>query len=105
MKLLKEAYGHINFVILGVYIDDIIPLSNNPVLLKAEKGALCERLEIIDEGEIHYLLGLSVKQDRACRTLTISQPNYVENVLEKFGMVNCKSFLLHLSWQLVYQLN
>lgn len=89
-KSVKEANDHISFVILGVYVDDIIPVSNNPVLLKAEKAALCERFEMIDQGEIHYLLGMSIKRDRECRTLTISQANYVERVLRKFGMENCK---------------
>ena len=35
------------------------PVSNNHALLKAEKAALCERFETIDQGEIHYLLGMS----------------------------------------------
>ena len=91
LKSMKEANGRISFVILGVYVDDIIPVSNNPALLKAEKGALCERFEMIDQGEIHYLLGMSIKRDRENRTLLISQPNYVEKVLRKFGMENCKS--------------
>ena len=91
VKSVKEANGRISFVILGVYVDDIIPFSNNPALLKAEKAALCERFEMIDQGEIHHLLGMSIKRDRENRTLMISQPNYVENVLSKFGMENCKS--------------
>ena len=90
VKSVKEANDRISFVILGVYVDDIIPVSNNPVLLKAEKAALCERFEMVDQGEIHYLLGMSIKRDRECRTLTISQTNYVEKVLRKFGMENCK---------------
>ena len=90
VKSVKEADGHISFVILGVYVDDIIPVSSDPALLKAEKAALCERFEMIDQGEIHYLLGMSIKRDRESRTLMISQPNYVEKVLRKFGMENCK---------------
>ena len=90
VKSVKEANDRISFVILGVYVDDIIPVSNNPVLLKAEKAALCERFEMVDQGEIHYLLGMSIKRDRECRTLTISQTNYIEKVLRKFGMENCK---------------
>ena len=50
VKSVKEANDRISFVILGVYVDDIIPVSNNPVLLKAEKAALCERFEMIDQG-------------------------------------------------------
>ena len=90
VKSVKEANDRISFVILGVYVDDIIPVSNNPALLKAEKAALCERFEMVDQGEIHYLLGMSIKRDRESRTLTISQTNYVEKVLRKFGMENCK---------------
>ena len=90
VKSMKVVNGHISFVILGVYVDDIIPVSNDTALLKAEKAALCERFEMVDQGEIHYLLGMSIKRDRESRTLTISQPNYVEKVLRKFGMENCK---------------
>ena len=56
-----KANGCISFVIMGVYVDEIIPVSNNHALLKAEKAALCERFETIDQGEIHYLLGMSIK--------------------------------------------
>ena len=90
VKSVKEADGHISFVIMGVYVDDIIPISNNPALLKAEKAALCERFEMTDLGEIHYLLGMSINRDRESRTLTVSQPNYLDKVLKKFGMENCK---------------
>ena len=61
VKSVKEANGHISFVILGVYVDNIIPVSNDNAMLKAEKATLCERFEMIDQGEIHYLLGLSIK--------------------------------------------
>ena len=64
VKSVKEANGHISLVILGVYVDDIIPVSNDPAMLNAEKAALCERFEMIDQGEIHYLLGLSIERDR-----------------------------------------
>ena len=76
-------------MLMGVYVDDIIPVLNNPALPKAEKAALCERFEMTDLGEIHYLLGMSIKRDRESRTLTISQPNYLDKVLKKFGMQNC----------------
>ena len=64
VKSVKEANRHISFVILGVHVCDIIPVSNDPAMLKAEKAALCERFEMTDKGEIHYLLGLSIKRER-----------------------------------------
>ena len=64
VKSVKEANDLISFVTLGVYVHDIIPVSNKLPLLKAEKDVLCERFEMIDQGEIHYLLGVSIKWDR-----------------------------------------
>jgi hypothetical protein len=43
-----------------------------------------------DLGEAHYVLGIQIDRNRAARTLTISQCEYVHNVLERFGMTDCK---------------
>ena len=89
-KSKKAADGHISYVILGVYVDDLVPVSNDPAMLKEEKAALCNKFEMVDQGEIHYLLGMSIKRDRKLRTLTINQPTYLEKVLKRFGMEHCK---------------
>ena len=90
IKTVKEDDGKISFVILGVYVDDIIPISNNTEMLLSEKQNICNQYEMVDNGEISYCLGLSIKRDRVNKVLTISQPNYVEDVLVKFGMQNCR---------------
>ena len=82
-KLLTDTFS---YVVLGVYVDDLVPVSNDPAMLKEEKAALCNKFEMVDQGEIHYLLGMSIKRDRKLRTLTISQPTYLEKVLKRFGM-------------------
>ena len=79
-----------SFVIMGVYVDDFIPVSNDTELMIAEKAALSKRFDLVDNGNIEYFLGMLVKRDREKLTLTISQPNYVETVLAKFGMSLCK---------------
>ena len=43
-----------------------------------------------DQGEIHYCLGMSIKRDREAKVLTISQKSYLENILKKFQMFDCK---------------
>ena len=78
------------FVIMAVYVDDIIPISNNTELLRAEKEAICKQFKMVDNGAIEYFLGMMIKRDREQRTLSISQPNYIESVLAKFGMSECK---------------
>ena len=85
---IKVASG--SFVIMGVYVDDFIPVSNNVELMKAEKAALAEKFELVDNGNIDYFLKMAITRDRPNRTLMISQPNYVETILAKFGMLECK---------------
>ncbi len=93
VKLVKEANGRISVVILGVYIDDIIQVLNNPALLSWKQRKLHYVKDLRWPIKVKYtdfLLGMSIKRDRGHRTLTISQPNYLDKVLKKFGMENRK---------------
>ena len=55
-------------------------------MLNADKETLCRRFEMVDKGEVHHVLGMSIEQDRKGNTLFVSQPKYIENVLQRFGM-------------------
>ena len=90
VKSVRNDDGHISFVILGVYVDDLIPVSNDIDMLNSEKEALCQRFKMDDRGEAHYLLGMLIKRDRRAKTLSISQQSYTEKVLKRFGMESCK---------------
>ena len=59
-------------------------------MLREEKIALSKRFKVEDLGKVYHILGMSVKKDRKSGTLTISQPKYLEGVLKKFNMENCK---------------
>ena len=78
-----------HFVILAVYVDDVVPISDDVGILASEKAKLKERFVMVDNGEIDYLLGLLIKRDRNERKLSISQPCYLENILERFNMTSC----------------
>jgi hypothetical protein len=41
-------------------------------------------------GELHYCLGVGFARDRAARTITLNQAKYMEEVLKRFGMEDCK---------------
>ena len=65
-----------------------------PVMLKCSKqrkNSLCREFEmVVDLGEIHFILGMTIKRGRATRTLTISQGQYLRDLLKRFGMEECK---------------
>ena len=73
-----------------MYVDDIIPVSNDIDMLNAEKDMLCKHFEMTDQGEIHFLLGMTIKRDRESKTLFINKEKYIESVLDRFDMAECK---------------
>ncbi len=90
MKSVKRKDGKIDLVIIALYVDDILFFSNNTKMLKEEKLALAKRFKVEDLGELHYVLGMSVKRNHRLRTLSIGQTKYLEGVLKRFDMENCK---------------
>ena len=90
IKSVKRQNGKIDFVILSLHVDDILLFSNDVGMLNEEKKSLGRRFKIEDLGEVNQVLGMLVKRDRKSRILTISQPKYLEGVLKRFNMENCK---------------
>ena len=89
VKIIRDENGG-QFVIHVVYVDDIIPISNNLTMLETEKTLLCDKFEMVDNGEAHYVLGMTIRRNRDMKTLSISQTSYLEGVLKKFNMNECK---------------
>jgi hypothetical protein len=73
-----------------VYVDDLIMMANNMVMMDKLKCKLEAEYDMIDLGELHHCLGIEFKRDRAARTITVSQKHFIEEVLERFGMQDCK---------------
>ena len=71
--------------VITIYVDDMLLFSNNVDMLKREKSAIGKRFHVEDLGE------LSVKRNRRLRTLSISQKTYLQGILKRFDMENCKS--------------
>jgi hypothetical protein len=50
------------------------------------KNDLTHEFDLTDLGEIHYILGLLVTQDRVNRHIYLNQTGYIETILKRFGM-------------------
>ena len=77
------------YVLLAIYVDDILIASNNTSMLQKEKVQLSEKFDVVDQGEAHYILGIPIKRNRSAGTMSLSQPMYIENILKRFKMENC----------------
>ena len=45
---------------------------------------------MVDQGEITFCLGMSINRDRVKGIIDINQTTYLENVLKRFNMFDCK---------------
>jgi hypothetical protein len=59
-------------------------------ILKWLKSRLEDEFEMSDLGGLHYCLGVEFERDHANRTITMSQSKYIEEVLKRFNMEECK---------------
>ena len=85
----EKIEGEEYFIIFVVYVDDMIPISNNTDLLLREKSKIRRRFAMVDNGDVGHLLGMQIMRDRTRRMLTISQKCYFEGILSRFNMENC----------------
>ena len=84
----RRMDGHVIFVAL--YVDDLLLISDSLPTLATLKRDLSNRFEMADLGEVQYILGLQVTRDRARRTLSLSQAEYVRRLLERYGMLTSR---------------
>ena len=74
-------------VLILVWVDDIIVAASNEVLLKNVKESLSDRFRMKDLGELRYFLGIEFSRTEGC--IKMSQKQYSEKVLSRFGMSEC----------------
>ena len=77
-------------IIMAIHVDDLIIVSNDSQMLAQEKNILSKRFAMHDLGEAHFILGMKITRDRQSRTLWLTQENYLSEVIEKFGMKDCR---------------
>jgi len=54
------------------------------------KAGLSKHVEVTDLGELHWMLGIEVKRDRAANTVHLSQRAYIDTILHHFNFTNLK---------------
>lgn len=80
------------FVIIVVYVDDIVLACSNLVALNEVKVMLQSNFEIDDKREISYCLGFEVCRDGERGAIRISQKQFIQNLLREYGMLDARPF-------------
>ena len=83
------------FIFLILYVDDILLASSNLGLLHETKQMLSKNFDMKDLGEASFVLGIEIHRNRSRGLLGLSQRAYVDRILERFNMQQCKSGIAH----------
>ena len=78
------------FIIMTLYVDDILMASNNLRLLETTKSWLSSKFEMKDMGEASFVLGVKILRNRPKRLLGITQETYIKNILKRYNLSDCK---------------
>ena len=71
-------------------MNNMLILGKSTAHILALKGKLEETYEMTDLGEARWILNMEVLRDRGKRTLKLSQDKYIEEILERHGMADCR---------------
>lgn len=77
-------------LIIGLYVDDIIIFGKHEHEIEAVKRKLREFHPMTDSGRVQKLLGIRFTWGRD-RSIRLDQESYARQILEEFGMADCKA--------------
>lgn len=83
----KSAEGSDDFLIVSIYVDDLIITGTTPALIEQFKTSMKSEFDMSDMGEMCYFLGVEVNQTED--GIHLSQRKYAREILERFNMEDC----------------
>ena len=80
-----------NDTIIIIYVDDLLIASADFEKLKAVKDLLKKQFKMNDLGPVTNILGIRVERQGQKGKIKLNQRLYIEDLLERFNMTNCKT--------------
>lgn len=78
-------------IFLILYVDDILVIGHDSNEIELVKRSLAKGFDMTDGGEISSFLGMKIERNLQRRTMRISQRRYLEALLDRFNMADCKA--------------
>ena len=86
LYILRKENG--STIILVVYVDDILSFDNDSKLRDKFISDISKRFKIVDIGDAKWILAMKLEKENG--TIHIDQEKYLNDVLERFQMEECK---------------
>jgi len=81
-----QKFSDHDFIILLLYVDDILIVGKNSDRINRLKKQLGMSFAMKDLGPAKQILGMEITRDRKAKNLWLSQKKYIEKVLQRFHM-------------------
>ena len=88
-KCIYQKISGSKFILLVLYVNDILLLSSDIGLLHETKRFLSNNFEMKDLGNASFMLGIQIYRNRSHGILSLSQKTYIYKVLSRFHMKDC----------------
>ena len=89
-ECIYHKFSGSKYIFLVLYVEDILLATNDINLLRDTKKFLSNNFEMKDLGNVSYVLGIHIYRDRSKGILGLSQKGYIEKLLQRYGMQDCK---------------
>lgn len=77
-------------IIIAIYVDDFIILYKNSNDLDELMEFLNKKFNMKDLGPVKNCLGIRINQSKNGEEITMDQSAYIQEILKRFGMLDCK---------------
>lgn len=85
---IRSSGGEKVFLIL--YVDDILIVGHSLKAIRIVKTLLSKQFEMVDLGAVSNFLGMHIERDVDGRIMRIDQQAYLNGLLKRFGMDECR---------------
>lgn len=77
-------------IVVIIWVDDLIIAGSCKRIIQDFKAAISKGFSMKDLGALKWILGVEIKRDRSRRRIEMTQTVYINQMLERFGMAECK---------------
>lgn len=93
-SLQAADFGDLLVTVILLHVDNMSITAPSDPYMDCVKSAIKEQVEVVDSGELRWMLGIEIKRNPANHTISLSQHAYIDHILERYGFSDIKPLVL-----------
>lgn len=82
--------NHSTMIFIAVWVDDFLIFTSSTITRKEIEEKLKAQFSMKDLGDVKQCIGMSISRNRKTGVILLDQEKYINMMLERFGMSECK---------------